>query len=514
MSINFPSTRKEVENRAKADVKSKLPTSNPWLKNSFLGALITGYAGRVYEFYLQLKNSLLEMFPDTATGSYLERWGSYVSINRNAATQASGYAVITGTLATLIPSGTGMSSSAGLAYTTTAAATVTNNTNSVSSLSRSGTVATANTASAHNFATGMTITIAGAAQTAYNGAVLITVLDADTFTYTVAGAPVTPATGTITAAVNSISVPVISTAYGLTTNQVSGTQLTLSTPISGIDSTIYVPFLDLASGTDDETDVDFRVRILDRYQNPISLFNVAAIKSQARQRAGVTRVWVYEAGTATDPISISAMTRSGSMVTVTTAVDHNLESGQYVTIAGADQTDYNIKTKVVIVSSTVFGFATTATPTSPSTGTRTAAPSIPNGQVKIYFTRDDDTDPIPSATEVNLVEAKILTIKPAHVTDGDVLVNAPTAVSQAFTFSALTPNTAAMQTAIRNSLAELFKEDTDVGVPVQSYAYISAIWQTVDETGKLVTDFTLSIPSADIAITEGQLPTLGVITFP
>lgn len=514
MSIKFPATRKEVENRAKADVKSQLTTSNPWLKNSFLGALITGYSGRVYEFYLQMKNALLEMFPDTASGDYLERWGSYVSINRNSSTTASGSVVFTGTVGTLIPSSTSITSSDGVIYTTTVAGTVTTNTTTVSSLTRSGSTATAHTSAAHNLATGMTVTIAGAVETDYNGAYEVTVVDADTFTYTVANSPTTPATGTITATVDSININVQSTTYGILTNQDSGAQLTLSTPISGIDSTVYVPYGAIGNGTDRESDDAYRLRVLNRYQNPISMFNVSAIKSQVTQRAGVTRVWVYEAGSSTDPISVSSITRSGSLVTVTTAVAHNLEDGQYATIAGANQTDYNIKSKVIRISDTVFAYVVNATPTTPATGTITAAASIPNGQVKIYFTRDDDTNNIPTASEVALVDATVQKIRPAHVSESDVIVNAPTPISQAFTFTALSPNTAAMQTAIRANLDAFFREQVDVGVAVLSYAYDSVIWQTVDETGALVVNFTLSAPSGTIAITEGQIATLGTITFP
>jgi uncharacterized phage protein gp47/JayE len=513
MSIKFPATRKEVENRAKADVKSQLTTSNPWLKNSFLGALITGYSGRVYEFYLQLKNALLEMFPDTASGAYLERWGSYVSINRSAATVASGDAVFTGTVGTLITLGTTIASSDGITYTTTADATITTNTTTVTSLSRTGSTATANTSAYHNLATGMTVTMAGAVETAYNGDFTITVTDLDTFTYTVTGSPSTPATGTITATVESINVNVASTTYGSTTNQDSGSQLTLSTPISGIDTTVYIPFSELGNGTDVETDVDYRARVLDRYQNPIALFNVAAIKSQARQRAGVTRVWVSEAGSTTDPMAVTSVTRASSVVTVTTTANHNLESGQYVTLAGANQIDYNVRSKVIVISDTVFAFATTATPTTPATGTITASGSVPNGQVKVYFTRDDDTNNIPTASEVNIVDAAVQEIRPAHVAAGDVIVNGPVAVAANFTFTSLSPNTASMKTAITNNLTSLFREDVDVGVAVQSYAYIAAIWQTVDDTGALVTDFTLSTPTTDIAITEGQIATLGTVTF-
>lgn len=67
----------------------------------------------------------------------------------------------------------------------------------VVSISRTGSVATA-TVTAHGYTTGAFVVIEGADQTEYNGGFSITVINANTFTYPVSGAPVTPATGTIT----------------------------------------------------------------------------------------------------------------------------------------------------------------------------------------------------------------------------------------------------------------------------------------------------------------------------
>lgn len=72
------------------------------------------------------------------------------------------------------------------------------NTLTVTGITRSGSVATATTASAHNQINGASVTIAGATQAEYNGTFVITVTSATTFTYTVSGTPATPATGTIT----------------------------------------------------------------------------------------------------------------------------------------------------------------------------------------------------------------------------------------------------------------------------------------------------------------------------
>jgi hypothetical protein len=79
-------------------------------------------------------------------------------------------------------------------FTTTASG----NTVTASSLTRSSDVATFNTMAAHGLVPGMRVRVSGAAETAYNGIVTVaTVVDGDSFTYAVSGAPSTPATGTI-----------------------------------------------------------------------------------------------------------------------------------------------------------------------------------------------------------------------------------------------------------------------------------------------------------------------------
>lgn len=69
---------------------------------------------------------------------------------------------------------------------------------SVSSITRVGTTATVTTAAPHTLLNGQSVIVAGAAQGGYNIRAQIAVTGASTFTYTVDGATVTPATGTIT----------------------------------------------------------------------------------------------------------------------------------------------------------------------------------------------------------------------------------------------------------------------------------------------------------------------------
>lgn len=292
--LNLPVNVQEVQQRIQTDVQNALPESNPFLPNSLLNALITGLAGSNYDLYLQIGIALQVIFPDTATGIYLERWGSWVGISRLPATIAQGTLVCTGTIGTNIPALTNFVSSTSNIYTSNAAAVISLVSINITTLSRVGGLVTAVTATEHGFATGQTVTIVGAGQPEYNGPQVIIVVSPTEFEYTIATTPLTPATGTITAVALMASVPVQSQALGTSQNAPSGDQFTVQTPISGLNNTAIANYFGIGGGSNVESDAAFRERVQFRYQNPVSLFNVNAIILQAKTVPGVTRVWVYE----------------------------------------------------------------------------------------------------------------------------------------------------------------------------------------------------------------------------
>lgn len=70
--------------------------------------------------------------------------------------------------------------------------------------------------------------------------------------------------------------------------------------------------------------------------------------------------------------AVSSITRSSQTATVTTASDHGLTTGDYVTITGATQAEYNITATVVVTSSTIFTYTVAGSPATPATGTPVA----------------------------------------------------------------------------------------------------------------------------------------------
>ena len=109
---------------------------------------------------------------------------------------------------------------------------------------------------------------------------------------------------------------------------------------------------------------------------------------------------------------------------------------------------------------------------------------------------------------------KLAEIRPANTSINSLLVNAPTAVPVAFTFTSLSPNTPTMQDAINANLAQFFEEQTIVGADIDDDAYRAAIKNTVDtQTGDTVDSFALSTPVGDITIAFGELGALGIVTI-
>jgi len=374
-------TRKELEQSTKTDVQQELPESNPFLRNSFLGAIVKAWALRIYDFYLQLQELLKQAFWDTATGLFLERWAAIFSITRNAATRSSGYVVATGTATSVIPISSALSDSAGVEYTSQAAATITAQALAVT-LTRSGSTVTATAASSHNLASGISVAISGANEAGYNVTETITVTGLTTFTYQITTTPGTPATGTIIASFTTAHVSVKSSTFGDATNHDNGAGLTFNTPIAGVDNAATVDYGELSGGTDQESDTDFRARFLSRVQNPIALFNVSAIDAQAKLVAGVTRVFVREITPDVGQVTVY-FTKDNTTPIIPTAADVTNVETSLLLIKPANTADVDVIITAPTAKTVNFNFSSL----SPNT---TAMQTAINANLGVYFTEDTD----------------------------------------------------------------------------------------------------------------------------
>lgn len=302
--VEFP-TREELEQSGKVDVRDELSGSNPFLRNSWLGAIVSAFAFLFFDWYEKLKELLKQFFFDTAENPYLNRWSAIWNIITNPATKASGGVVAEGTPGSPIAISSKLAIS-GISYRVTLGTTINAQSLSVTSLTRFGGTVTAITASNHNLATGINVTIAGAVETEYNGVHNIAVIGLNSFTYPIQTTPTTPATGTITADFNTalVSVEADTDFFGVETNQISGAELSFSPPLPGVNNSAFVDFNGLTGGADQEETEDQRIRFLERVQNPVANFNKSAIVQKAKEITGNTRIFVNEITPAVGQVTI------------------------------------------------------------------------------------------------------------------------------------------------------------------------------------------------------------------
>ncbi|KKK85344.1 hypothetical protein LCGC14_2774240, partial [marine sediment metagenome] len=259
---------------------------------SFLNALIIGTAGRAFDIYNQIQALQRQLFINTAEGAFLEEWGDLGGITRNKASQAKGKIAVTGTAATVIPAATLLQSNSELQYSTEGDETITVVPLTVFGITLSGQTATVTTDEEHHYGDGMTVTTSGANEAEYNGSFVIVVKSLTTYTHTVVGSPVTPATGAITSTATLADVEIKSVTFGKDTNKVSGDQISFVTPIAGADDNAIVQYEGLTGGEDIESDDDLRKRIIDHFAAPPSNFNPAQLEQLAKEVPGITTVFI------------------------------------------------------------------------------------------------------------------------------------------------------------------------------------------------------------------------------
>ena len=175
------------------------------------GKLVGIFSSALTELWERSEAIYQAAYPAGASGISLDRLAELTGINRRDATRSTGTAYLRGnatvlsgslisvdqagdqfrtTVETIIPSGGDITLSAGTADL------------AITSITRSGTVATVTTTSAHGLVTGSIVTIGGVAgpgggdPVLYNVTAEITVTGGSTFTYNMTGTPTGTATGT------------------------------------------------------------------------------------------------------------------------------------------------------------------------------------------------------------------------------------------------------------------------------------------------------------------------------
>lgn len=210
-------TLQQIYDRVKTDITSGLNLTTLLLR-SFLKVIGAALAGASHTLHGYISWALLQMFPDTAEGSYLIRWGTLFGINQLAATFTELNIEISGVNGTVVPAETTV-------------------------FQRS-----------------------------------------DGVEYKVKDEVTIGVSGTVEAVVVALEA-------GDESNIDDGSIITLTSPISGVDSDAEVLSTAVEGESQEELEA-LRTRLLERMQNPPAGGTVADYIAFAKTVAGVTRVWV------------------------------------------------------------------------------------------------------------------------------------------------------------------------------------------------------------------------------
>jgi len=512
MPLDTP-TRSELTSRTRADIKAALPSSDPYQVTSILNSIAVANANRSREIYDSHDIIVRDTYTTTAEREALEREGLDYGLSPNTSTQATGNVIATGLAGTNVPITTEIQGLNGETYTTDITKTIAESFLNVTTLASSGLLATATFTSAHGLATGLTVTIAGAVETEYNGGFVITVISETVFQFTLLSSTTTPATGTITATFTIAIIPVTSESTGSNTNVIGGSTLVLGQTISNVDSTIYTQFLGIDGGSDTESTDSFRSRLLLKKQNPETPFNKINIELESRKISGVTRVWVFGVDDINTSSALTSITATSGSNIALFPTDHDLLSGMVVEISGANETEFNGTFEVLKIDGDEILYYNAGN-TGSATGSLIASfANVQYGQVLVMFVRDGDLTIIPSSQEIQDVKDQILTILPADNSVVDLKVEAPILKEIDFDFTALTPDTVGLRLSIEQNLTDLFFS-TSPGETITSDAYRTAIQSSFDlETSLAVASFTLSTPLSDIASEYNEIVAIGDVTY-
>lgn len=287
----------DLVRQSQAYVRTELPELDPSTeKANFITGLVVAVAKMVSHFLLALKDFAdRQVHPQTATGSALFHgwWTALTGLQRAPITVATGRVILPGANGVIIPSGTRFNF-ANIDYVTDKSVTVLDHSIRASSLTYSNGVAIYGTSEPHFFASGLTVSIGGAEDNAYNGDFIINVTAENEFTYEPTAAP-NSAAGTDVVATSVYALLFVSSETSGPVGNLDGGSVLIESAIDDVDSEALVTYGGIAGGAGLEDPEDFRERVIAALSSTLGVFTAEEIRDFVKNIPGVTRVYIRKA---------------------------------------------------------------------------------------------------------------------------------------------------------------------------------------------------------------------------
>lgn len=294
MAYNPPNLQTIID-RIKTDIKSVIGELNPTDQNTFIYSLVVAMAGLANDNNMQIKLDIIpNSFATTCKDDEaLEPFATLKNVPKKLATGSEGKAVISGISGTTIPIGTIFLANE-QKFRLQSSVSIANQSINISEISCNGKTVNVTTASNHNFASNIQITISGCSTPEFNGNFIITATDLNKFSYQINNTVTATETsvGTATGTIAVLDLKSLET--GANTNLGNGDSLAIENQIAGANMYAYTMFSQISGGTNDEAFEEWQKRVVYKYQNPITYFNEANVINAVLSIAGNTRCWVLK----------------------------------------------------------------------------------------------------------------------------------------------------------------------------------------------------------------------------
>ena len=422
-----------------------------WIVSLWFKGFVMSMAEGVFSVQQILKNAILQLFPQTATGEFLDMFGDWEGLPKKAGSISKGKVNVIGNLAGVgiaIPVGTSMQSQSGAVYETTAPGEIEEIEIDLSDFYISSGKAYVETDGEHNYSNGQKpeLDVSGFGVITPDDGIIVT--SPTEFEFATDVSPGSFTTGT--SKDYFATIPAESTAIGFSSNIDAGTLALITTISSDISDDVLIQTA-FAGGSNPESVEPYRARIMLSRQQMRGVFSIEQVVTAGLRVDGNTRIIVDA------PVP---------------GIEDETKVAGFQPVPG--------ETVVYVVR------------------------DLPDGSIESPV----DANILDETKEAILEFGKL----PAHTSGDDVHVFSPLLNEVDITLKVF-PDTASMREYVEKNIDAFFRDNVGFDEQVSFNALVSAINETQDlKTGALIRDFVIISPSS-IPFVEKNLTVKGTITF-
>jgi len=307
---------------------------------------------------------------------------------------------------------------------------------------------------------------------------------------------------------NRAFVSVESIENGAINNETDGVILTLAESVQDVNDDVYVYIFGITGGRDAQI-------IRGDNTDNAGLFDREDIEQIVKKINGVTRVFVLGPDnylTEYNPNTIRFLEN----VAIIEKINHGSESNSRIIVRGSLYPQFNGEFDILKIDENKFLYWMSNIPQGvPSIDTvKIQAQLIPCGSVMVFFVKDDQSDILPSLSEIADAKEAIYAEAPINVSKQNIIVKAPILKRVNIRASYVSPNTDAMKQAMNNSLKSFFtSENITLGSTVYKNDIISIMNNARTVDGQAPQGLQLLIPLENITSGPEELIVLGDIEY-